>query len=106
MRPSSIVLDIEAPVKILFFYMHVHICQNGTVPSHNFFGGRGWSINPPLPIIWENKLKTTGQEKKSFVIIVSDFDFNKVSDKLTVVPTLQEAHDIIEMEEIERDLGL
>lgn len=43
--------------------------------------------------------------KKSFVIVVSDFDFNAVSDKLIVVPSLLEAHDIIEMEEIERDLG-
>jgi 2-polyprenyl-3-methyl-5-hydroxy-6-metoxy-1,4-benzoquinol methylase len=43
--------------------------------------------------------------KKSFVIVVPQTDFNAISDKLTVVPTLQEAHDIIEMEEIERDLG-
>jgi hypothetical protein len=42
---------------------------------------------------------------KSFVIIASDFDFNKASDKLSIVPTRLEAHDIIEMEEIERDLG-
>jgi hypothetical protein len=32
-------------------------------------------------------------------------DYNAVPDKLTVVPSLLEAHDIIEMEEIERDLG-
>jgi len=43
--------------------------------------------------------------KKSFVIVVLDLDFNAVSDKLVVVPSLLEAHDIIEMEEIERDLG-
>jgi len=43
--------------------------------------------------------------KKSFVIVVSDLDFNAVSDKVVVVPSLLEAHDIIEMEEIERDLG-
>ena len=43
--------------------------------------------------------------KKSFVIVVSDFDYNAVPDSLTVVPSLLEAHDIIEMEEIERDLG-
>lgn len=43
--------------------------------------------------------------KKSFVIVVSDFDYNSIPDKLTVVPSLLEAHDIIEMEEIERDLG-
>lgn len=43
--------------------------------------------------------------KKSFVLVTSEFDFNAVPTKLTVVPSLLEAHDIIEMEEIERDLG-
>lgn len=43
--------------------------------------------------------------KKSFVMVVQDINFNEVPAKLTVVPTLLEAHDIIEMEEIERDLG-
>lgn len=43
--------------------------------------------------------------KKSFVIVVTDFDFNDVPDEMIVVPTILEAHDIIEMEEIERDLG-
>lgn len=43
--------------------------------------------------------------KKSFVIVVNDFDFNDAPEEMIVVPTLLEAHDIIEMEEIERDLG-
>ncbi|MBX9886802.1 MAG: ribonuclease Z [Flavobacteriaceae bacterium] len=43
--------------------------------------------------------------KKSFVIVVLNIDYNAVPDQLTVVPSLLEAHDIIEMEEIERDLG-
>jgi hypothetical protein len=43
--------------------------------------------------------------KKSFVIVISDLDFNAISGKLLVVPSLLEARDIIEMEEIERDLG-
>ena len=45
------------------------------------------------------------KNKKSFVIVSSEVDFNKISDKISIVPTIQEAHDIIEMEEIERDLG-
>jgi hypothetical protein len=49
--------------------------------------------------------KNHKKNKQSFVIVISDIDFNKVSDKINIVPTLQEAHDIIEMEEIERDLG-
>lgn len=42
--------------------------------------------------------------KKSFVL-VANIDFNSVSDKLVIVPTQLEAHDMIEMDEIERDLG-
>ncbi len=45
------------------------------------------------------------KNKKSFVLVASDIDFNAVDDQLTVVPSILEAHDIIEMEEIERDLG-
>jgi hypothetical protein len=43
--------------------------------------------------------------KKSFVIVTSDLDYNAVSDKIVVVRSLIEAYDIIQMEEIERDLG-
>lgn len=43
--------------------------------------------------------------KKSFVLVTDAVDFDMVPDSITVVPTLLEAHDIIEMEEIERDLG-
>ncbi|MCD9576617.1 ribonuclease Z [Flavobacterium soyae] len=53
-----------------------------------------------LPLVKLHK-----KAKKSFVIVACDLDFNAISDKLVVVPSLLEAHDIIEMEEIERDLG-
>ena len=43
--------------------------------------------------------------KKSFVMVVNDLDFNEIPDDMLVVPTLLEATDVIEMEEIERDLG-
>ena len=49
--------------------------------------------------------KTHKKTKKSFVMVVDGIDFNAVPEKLTVVPSLLEAQDIIEMEEIERDLG-
>jgi hypothetical protein len=49
--------------------------------------------------------KTHKKSKKSFIIVASNIDFNAVSDKLAVVRSLQEAYDIIKMEEIERDLG-
>ena len=43
--------------------------------------------------------------KKSLVIVAENIDFNAVPKALVVVPSVLEAHDIIEMEEIERDLG-
>lgn len=43
--------------------------------------------------------------KHSFVIVTNKIDLNETPDEIVVVPTLQEAYDIIEMEDIERDLG-
>ncbi|WP_100615428.1 ribonuclease Z [Confluentibacter citreus] len=42
--------------------------------------------------------------KHSFVIVSDKFDLDSVPEELVVVPTVQEAYDIIEMEEMERDL--
>ena len=53
-------------------------------------------------------LKTSNlhrKTKQSFVIVNDAIDFDDVPFEMIVVPTLQEAGDIIEMEEIERDLG-
>ncbi|WP_310381261.1 ribonuclease Z [Flavobacterium sp.] len=58
------------------------------------------TINSFLPLS-----KIHVNSKKSFIIVTSDLDYNAVSDRLAVVRSLQEAHDVIEMEEIERDLG-
>jgi hypothetical protein len=43
--------------------------------------------------------------KHSFVIVTDNTDFDETPNEILVVPTLQEAYDIIEMEDIERDLG-
>jgi hypothetical protein len=43
--------------------------------------------------------------KKSFVIVAEKIDFNALPKSLVVVPSVLEAHDIIDMDEIERDLG-
>ncbi len=46
------------------------------------------------------------QHNKSFVLVTNKIAYDAIPDSITVVPTLQEAKDIIAMEEIERDLGL
>jgi len=43
---------------------------------------------------------------RSFVLVTNTVSYDEVPDEISVVPTIQEAKDIIEMEEIERDLGL
>lgn len=43
--------------------------------------------------------------KQSFVLVNEAINPDDIPDELVVVPTLQEALDIVEMEEIERDLG-
>ena len=43
---------------------------------------------------------------KSFVIVCTDVKQDDLSDTLVVVPTLKEAEDVIEIEDIERDLGI
>jgi len=43
--------------------------------------------------------------KHSFVIVTDKVNLDDIPNEIIVVPTLHEAHDIIEMEEIERDLG-
>ena len=43
---------------------------------------------------------------KSFVIVCKGLIYDELPDELVVVPTFKEAEDIIEIEDIERDLGI
>ncbi len=49
--------------------------------------------------------KTHRKAKHSFVLVADIPNLDEAPDEIMVVPTLQEAYDIIEMEVIERDLG-
>lgn len=44
--------------------------------------------------------------KHSFILVSDSIDLDDIPEELVIVPTLQEAYDVIEMEDIERDLGL
>lgn len=52
------------------------------------------------PIV--NEHKNNGM---SFVIVMNGIEADRFPDEMIVVPTLLEAKDIVEMENIERDLG-
>lgn len=69
------------------------------------------SLNSLKPIVLQDITEFLQVSKKhrnakhSFVIVTNQADLDNMPEELIVVPTLQEAHDIIGMEEIERDLG-
>ncbi|MDY8135762.1 ribonuclease Z [Aquimarina sp. 2201CG5-10] len=52
-------------------------------------------------LLVSNKHKASG---RSFVIVTDKISYDEVSEEITIVPTLQEGYDLVEMEEIERDL--
>ncbi|MFD0975349.1 ribonuclease Z [Salinimicrobium gaetbulicola] len=43
--------------------------------------------------------------KRSFVLVNDTINIDHVPEEILVVPTLQEAEDVIQMEDIERELG-
>ena len=55
--------------------------------------------------LFSEMTKLHKKAKKSLVLVTDSINFNDVPAQILVVPTQLEAHDIIEMEEIERDLG-
>lgn len=44
------------------------------------------------------------RHKRSFVIVNNSFSIDEIPEELIVVPSLQEAEDIVRMEEMERDM--
>ena len=46
------------------------------------------------------------KSNNSFVIVNNHINLNEVSSEIMVLPTIQEAKDIVEMEIIERELGM
>ncbi len=66
------------------------------------------SINVDLKeiLLFSQKSKEHKKNKKSFVIVCNGINFDELDNELIIVPTLKEAEDIIEIEEIERDLGI
>ena len=56
-------------------------------------------------LLFQNVSETHKETNKSFVLVNDSLNPNELPEKMVVVPTLQEAEDLIEMEEIERELG-
>jgi hypothetical protein len=70
----------------------------------NLFSFKKLTVDDLLEFLdLSNTHKSGGQ---SFVLVTDAVSYDDIPEELSVVPTLQEAKDIIEMEEIERDLGI
>ena len=63
------------------------------------------SQNDQFKFLSELILFTKGDLKKSFVLVQGKKNNYEFPENILVSPTLQEAFDIIDLEEIERDLG-
>ena len=50
-------------------------------------------------------IETHREAGHSLVLVHDQYTYEDLPETLPVVPTVQEAHDLIEMEDIERDLG-
>lgn len=61
----------------------------------------------PKQVLEFSELNTYNKELvlKSFVVVVGTMSVSQLPEDIATAPTLQEALDIIDMEEIERDLG-
>lgn len=49
--------------------------------------------------------ESQAENNNSFVIVIPSFDADAFDEKLNIVPTLLEAEDMIDMDEMTRDLG-
>lgn len=57
-------------------------------------------------LLFSSLIKNHKKEGKSFVIVSGQKEMIDVDEHIFVTPTLKEATDVIELEDIERDLGI
>ena len=57
-------------------------------------------------LLFSQASETHRNNNKSFVIVCQGLEFDKIPYEIVAVPTFKEAEDIIEIEDIERDLGI
>lgn len=63
------------------------------------------NISEEILSLFLDKAKALKKNGMSFVLVKTGIDVDDFSEELNIVPTLQEAEDVLEMEAIERDLG-
>jgi hypothetical protein len=78
--------------KYLTENVFLHISDNLNIKTEDF-------------LVFLNTASVKKANGTSFVIIITSLNIDDLPEEINVVPTLQEAEDILEMENIERELG-
>lgn len=83
------------------------LTSNETLTKHNIILelSENLNINTEEIAVFLDYSQNCKANGTSFVIIKKGIDADDFDESINIVPTLQEAEDIIEMEDIERDLG-
>ncbi len=106
-KDGNIAIVYQEKISMPTFLDHLNKAYDKVKDDHlilNLFSFEKLTAGDVLEFLdLSNKHKENG---KSFVIVTNKVAYDEVPDEIMVTPTLQEAKDIIEMEEIERDLGL
>ena len=93
-------------ITILDFYNEL-VENLSNFKSYNLIIDLSNNINIDLKeiLLFSQIGKELKNNHQSFVIVYDNVDFDHLPNDLVLVPTLTEAEDIIEIENIERDLG-
>lgn len=70
-----------------------------------FFPAKTQALTSDFSDALFQRTKMHQAQKKSFVLVSSHLTHDDLSEEIVLVPTLQEAIDLIEMDEMQRDLG-
>ncbi len=106
-REGNTTTVYQENVKLVEFVRQLNELYNKISKDHiivNLFSFSSLTTDQILEFL---ELSNTHRAKnKSFVLVTEKLGYDEIPDEICVVPSLQEARDIIEMEEIERDLDL
>ena len=106
-KDGNTTIVFQENITLAKFLENLNAPYSGIKDDHlviNLFSFSSLSTNDILEFLnLSNKHRSSN---KSFVLVTNKVAYDEIPDEICVVPTLQEARDIIEMEEIERDLEL
>ena len=102
---TTIVLQENASLQT--FITNLNRAYNNIKNDHIILNLFSFSqLSPDDLLEFLNISNTHRTQGKSFVLVTDKVSYDNLPEEIIVVPTIREAKDIIEMEEIERDLGI